>query len=169
MVTAQRLHFSPFNPTVRGSPWQTRIDKNMEPEKLLTSPDLVPTSDSLRNELGRWFPIYETLTETLSKPPYGISPEWRFYKDGGAWLCKMARKKKTVFWVSAWKPFLKCGFYFTQQSGDGISDLPIDHSLKSSFAKAAPIGKLYPFVIDLTSLKQLDDLYTVVSYAISRK
>ena len=61
----------------------------MEPEKLLTSPDLDPTSGNLKNELGRWFSIYETLTETLSKPPYDISPEWRFYKDGGAWLCKM--------------------------------------------------------------------------------
>jgi hypothetical protein len=141
----------------------------MEPEKLLTSPDLDLTSGNLKNELGRWFSIYETLTETLSKPPYDISPEWRFYKDGGAWLCKMNRKKKTVFWVSFWKQFLKCGFYFTQESGDGISNLSIDQSLKSSYDAATPIGKLYPLIIDLTAKKQLDDLYTVVSYKISRK
>ena len=65
----------------------------MEPEKLLTSPDLDLTSDNLKNGLGRWFSLYDTLTETLSKPPYDISPEWRFYKDGGAWLCKKTRKK----------------------------------------------------------------------------
>lgn len=141
----------------------------MEPEKLLTSPDLDLTSGNLKNELGRWFSIYETLTETLSKPPYDISPEWRFYKDGGAWLCKMNRKKKTVFWVSVWKQFLKCGFYFTQESGDGISNLSIDQSLKSSYDAATPIGKLYPLIIDLTAKKQLDDLYAVVSYKISRK
>jgi hypothetical protein len=141
----------------------------MEPEKLLTSPDLDPTSDNLKNGLGRWFSIYDTLTETLSKPPYDISPEWRFYKDGGAWLCKMTRKKKTVFWISAWKQFLKCGFYFTERSGDGISDLSIDQSLKSSFDKTDPIGKLRPLIIDLTAKKQLDDLYTVASYMISRK
>ena len=141
----------------------------MEPEKLLTSPDLDLTSDTLKSELGRKFSIYETLTEKLSKPPYDISPEWRFYKDGGAWLCKMTRKKKTVFWISAWKPFLKCGFYFTQKSGDGISDLSIEPSLKSAYANAAPIGKLYPLTIDLKAKKQLDDLYTVASYKISRK
>ena len=141
----------------------------MKPEKLLTSPDLDLTSGNLKNELGRWFSIYETLTETLSKLPYGISPEWRFYKDGGAWLCKMNRKKKTVFWISVWKPFLKCGFYFTQKSGDGISNLSIDPSLKSSYEAATPIGKLYPLIIDLTAKKQLDDLYAVVSYKISRK
>lgn len=141
----------------------------MKPEKLLTSSDLDLTSDNLKNGLGRWFSIYDTLTETLSKPPYDISPEWRFYKDGGAWLCKMTRKKKTVFWISAWKQFLKCGFYFTGKSGDGISDLPIDQSLKSSFDKTDPIGKLRPLIIDLTAKKQLDDLYTVASYMISRK
>ena len=141
----------------------------MEPEKLLTSPDLDLTSNNLKNGLGRWFSIYDTLTETLSKPPYDISPEWRFYKDGGAWLCKMTRKKKTVFWISAWKQFLKCGFYFTEKSGDGISDLSIDQLLKSSFDKTDPIGKLRPLIIDLTAKKQLDDLYTVASYMISRK
>ena len=141
----------------------------MEPEKLLTSPDLDLTSDDLKNGLGRWFSIFNTLTETLSKPPYDISPEWRFYKDGGAWLCKMTRKKKTVFWISAWKQFLKCGFYFTEKSGDGISDLSIDQSLKASFEKTDPIGKLRPLIIDLTAKKQLDDLFTVASYMISRK
>jgi len=141
----------------------------MEPEKLLTSPDLDLTSDNLKTELGHWFSIYETLTETLSKAPYDISPEWRFYKDGGGWLCKMTRKKKTVFWLSAWKRFLKCGFYFTQKTGAGIAELSIDQSLKSSYAKAAPIGKLIPLEIDLTKKKQLDDLYTVASYKISSK
>ncbi len=141
----------------------------MEPEKLLTSSDLDLTSGNLKNELGRWFSIYETLTETLSKPPYDISPGWRFYKDGGAWLCKMTRKKKTVFWISAWKEYLKCGFYFTEKTGVGIADLSIDQSLKSSYDEAKPIGKLYPLIIDLTTTKQLDDLYTVVSYKISLK
>jgi hypothetical protein len=141
----------------------------MKPEKLLTSPDLDLTSDDLKNGLGRWFSIYDTLTQTLSKPPYDISPEWRFYKDGGAWLCKMTRKKKTVFWISAWKQFLKCGFYFTEKSGDGISGLSIEQSLRSSFDKTDPIGKLRPLIIDLTAKKQLDDLYTVASYMISRK
>lgn len=141
----------------------------MEPEKLLTSPDLDLTSDHLKQGLGRWFPIYSTLTENLSKPPYDLSPEWRFYKDGGAWLCKMTRKKKTVFWISAWRQGLKCGFYFTEKSGGGIADLSIDPSVKSSFDKADPIGKLRPLTIDLTAKQQLADLYTVASYMIAQK
>lgn len=63
----------------------------------------------------------------------------------------------------------KCGFYFSQKSGEGISNLLIDPSLKSAYDAATPIGKLHPLVIELTAKKQLDDLYTVVSYKISRK
>jgi len=80
----------------------------------------------------------------------------------------MSRKKKTVFWLSAWKQYLGCGFYFTQQTGDGISALSIDRSLKASYDAAAPIGKLRPLVVNLTTKKQLDDLYSIVSYKISR-
>lgn len=141
----------------------------MEPEKLLTSPNLDLTPEILKKELEPWSELYEALTETLNKPPYDISPEWRFYKDGGAWLCKMSRKKKTVFWISAWKQYLKCGFYFTQKTGEGIADLAIDSSFKAAYEAAAPIGKLYPLTIDLTAEKQLDDLCTVASFKISQK
>jgi hypothetical protein len=140
----------------------------MEPQKLLTSPNLDIASEELKHELGRWFSIYETLTDALSKKPYGIAPEWRFYKDGGAWLCKMTRKKKTVFWISAWKQFLKCGFYFTQKTGVGIADLSIDQSLKSLYTNTTPVGRLHPLEIDITNKKQLDDLYTVAGYKITQ-
>ncbi len=136
----------------------------MEPEKLLTSPQLDMTSGNLGDELGPWFAIYEAMTKELSKTPYESSPEWRFYKDGGAWLCKMSRKKKTVFWISVWKQFLKCGFYFTKKSGAGIAELSIDPFIKSSYENAKPIGKLHPLTIDLTTLKQLKDLYTMARY-----
>lgn len=106
---------------------------------------------------------------TLESPDLGVSPEWRFYKDGGAWLCKMTRKKKTVFWLSAWESCLKCAFYFTAKTGEGISDLAIDEPLKLAFEKAKPIGKLYPLVIEVRAKKQLSDLYAVATYKISLK
>jgi hypothetical protein len=141
----------------------------MKPGQLLTHPEVEPTSDALRIELGRLFPIYEVLTMTLKSPDLGVSPEWRFYKDGGAWLCKMTRKKTTVFWLSAWESCLKCAFYFTAKTGEGISDLAIHESLKLAFEKAEPIGKLYPLVIEVRAKKQLSDLYAVATYKISLK
>lgn len=141
----------------------------MKTGQLLTLPEVEPTSDLLRDELGRLFPIYEDLTATLESSKFGISPEWRFYKDGGAWLCKMTRKKKTVFWLSAWQACLKCGFYFTTKSAEGISALSIDPSLKSAFANAVPIGKLYPLVVELQTKKQLKDVCTLASFKLLQK
>ena len=141
----------------------------MKPGQLLTQPEIEPTSDALRIELGRLFPIYEVLKMTVALPDLGVSPEWRFYSDGGAWLCKMTRKKKTVFWLSAWESCLKCAFYFTAKAGEGISDLSIDESLKLAFEKTAPIGKLYPLIIEVREKKQLNDLYTIAAYKISQK
>ncbi len=141
----------------------------MKPGQLLTSPEIKLTSETLREAFGRLFPIYEDLTGKLGSPQFGISPEWRVYKDGGAWLCKMTRKKKTVFWLSAWESCLKCAFYFTAKTGQGIPELPIDDSLKQAYREASPIGKLFPLVIDVRAKRQLSDLYIVANYKILRR
>lgn len=140
----------------------------MNTDQILTSPGVAPTADVLEHELGDLYAIYETLTARLAAPEFDVRPEWRYYRDGGAWLCKMTRRAKTVFWLSAWTSCLKAGFYFTARTGDGISALPIDASLKAAFATAAPMGKLVPLVIEVRGEAQLDDLLTVAAYKISR-
>ena len=140
----------------------------MNTDQLLTSPDAAPTPDVLEHELGDRYAIYETLTARFASPEFDVRPEWRYYRDGGAWLCKMTRRAKTVFWLSAWTSCLKAGFYFTTRTGDGIAALPIDASLKAAFASAAPIGKLVPLLIEVRGDEQLDDLFTVAAYRISR-
>lgn len=140
----------------------------MNADQMLTSADIAPTHEVLERELGDLFVIYDRLTARLGSHEFNVRPEWRFYRDGGAWLCKMTRGKKTVFWLSAWKAFLKVAFYFTARSGDGIPALPIDVSLKSAYENASPIGRLVPLVIELRRVEQLDDLFTVAAYKIAR-
>lgn len=38
--------------------------------------------------------------------PMRRHPEWRYYKDGKSWLCKITQKNKTIVWISLWEPFL---------------------------------------------------------------
>jgi hypothetical protein len=137
-------------------------------EQLLTAVDVAPTPDVLQRELGELFPLYERLTARLAAPEFDVRPEWRYYRDGGAWLCKMTRRTKTVFWLSAWRSGLRAAFYFTARSGAGIPGLPIDASLKSAYASASPIGKLLPLLIDVRSEEQLDDVVSVAAYKVSR-
>ena len=71
----------------------------MNNEQLLTAADVAPTPDVLERELGDLFPLYERLTARLASPEFDVRPEWRYYRDGGGWLCKMTRRTKTVFCV----------------------------------------------------------------------
>jgi len=137
-------------------------------DQLLTAADVAPTPDVLERELGDLFLLYERLTARLESHDVDVRPEWRYYRDGGAWLCKMTRRTKTVFWLSAWRSRLQVAFYFTARSGDGIPGLSIDASLKLAYANASPIGKLIPLVIEVRSEEQLGDVVAVAAYKVSR-
>ena len=139
----------------------------MNTEQLLTAVDVAPTPDVLERELGELFPLYERLTARLASPEFDVRPEWRYYRDGGAWLCKMTRGKKTVFWLSACRTSLGVAFYFTARLGAGIPGLPIHASLISAYANASPIGKLIPLLIEVRSEEQLDDVVSVAAYKVS--
>ena len=139
----------------------------MNTEQLLTAADVAPTPDGLERELGDMFPLYERLTARLASPEFDVRPEWRYYRDGGAWLCKVTRRKRTVFWLSAWRSCLRVAFYFTARTGAGIPGLPIDASLIAAYANASLIGKLTPLLIEERSEEQLDDVVSVAAYKVS--
>jgi hypothetical protein len=136
--------------------------------KLLTDPERAPTPELLESEFGKLYPLYTELTDMLESDDFGLGIEWRYYKDGKAWLCKITRKKKTVVWMSAWHDYLNLGFYFTEKTGVGIPELEIAQELKENYATADPIGKMKPLTIDLKESSQLQDLRKLLRYKISK-
>jgi len=61
----------------------------------LKDPEIYPSDDVLKNVLGTSYPAFEELTGKIKDTEYALEPEWRYYKDGKAWLCKVCHKKKT--------------------------------------------------------------------------
>lgn len=142
----------------------------MEPQMLLKDPEVFPSNEVLKETLGD--DIYKVLgsfVETIISEEYGLAPEWRFYNDGKAWLCKTVYKKKTVFWLSVWEGFFKVSFFFTEKHLDAIAALNISEAIKDEFAKAKPVGRLIPMIFDVCKKEQLDDLLTVVRHKKSLK
>ncbi|MGD9264270.1 MAG: DUF3788 family protein [Lysobacterales bacterium] len=140
-----------------------------DPEsQLLKDPDLAPTPEVLESKFGSLYPLYVELINLLESDDLGLATEWRYYKDGKAWLCKITRKKKTAVWMSAWQDHLHLGFYFTEKTGAGIPDLEIDPALKESYATADPIGKMKPLTVELKNTSQLKDLRELLRYKISK-
>jgi hypothetical protein len=131
---------------------------------LLNDPLIFPDDQVLKNRLKESFEAYDELITYCLDKANGFIPEWRYYKDGNAWLCKVSHKKKTICWLSVWDGYFKTGFYFTEKHVEAINNLPIDESVKVQFNENRPIGKLLPLSFAISYVGQLTDLKTVIQF-----
>jgi hypothetical protein len=139
------------------------------PIQLFTEQAIQPTDTELHHQLGKdLFPIYEDILRIMSSD-FEIDHEWRYYKDGKAWLLKAYLKKKTIFWLSLWESYIKVSFYFMDKNKLEIAGLPIQESVYKIFEQTKPIGKLIPLTMDINSDKQLIDLRTIIEYKKKQK
>ena len=131
---------------------------------LLKDPAVSPTKKVLETVLGKSYPAYEELMNAIESESYDLTPQWNYYNDGKAWLCKVQFKKKTIFWLSIWDKYFKMGFYFTEKNCKGIFELDIDDSIKKEFKANKPIGKLLPLGFSINKKSQLKDALKIVEY-----
>jgi hypothetical protein len=130
----------------------------------LRDKEIEPTDEVLEKALGKeLFAIYQELIQIFADE-FSLDLQWRFYKDGKSWLCKVVYKKKTVLWLSVWENYIKTGFYFTEKTRNGVLELGIDETIKETFSAAKPVGKLMPLIIDIDQQKQIEDLKRVIKY-----
>jgi hypothetical protein len=136
---------------------------------LLREQEVIPTEEVLKEVLAESYAAYEDLMKTVSDSKYGLVPQWNYYKDGKAWLCKVCYKKKTIFWLSVWDKFFKTTCYFTEKDCSGITGLDIDENIKESFNNSKHIGKLIPLTIEIKNKQQVSDALKVIAYKKSLK
>lgn len=130
--------------------------------QLLRDEQVYPSEPVLATALGSAFAVYQRFFIVLKD--IGIEPEWRFYHDGKAWLCKGVNKKKTVLWLSVWDGYFKVSLFFTERTRGGIQELAVADEIKEQMASARAIGKLIPLTLDVLSENQLSDLETLAVY-----
>jgi len=123
-----------------------------------------PSDDVLARYLGKAKADWDAFTARLAKEVSDASLEWRYYRDGKSWLCKLVRKKKTICWVSIWDRAFRTTFYFTARTGQEIERLPIGQELKDAYRAQTPSGKLIPVTVEVRSQKQLGDVFELVGY-----
>jgi hypothetical protein len=131
---------------------------------LLKEEEIFPADDILQEALGKLYSTYKVLMTQIIGDSFGLTPEWHYYQDGKAWLCKIVFKKKTVFWLSIWKTCFKVSFYFTEKTIPGIRELAIDESIKESVKKSDEIGKLIPLTIEVNQSQQIADVLEIIKY-----
>jgi hypothetical protein len=127
---------------------------------LLQDPEIYPSKEVLKNTLGKAYEVLEELETRLSQE-FAITFDWHYYKDSKAWLCKVAHKKKTVFWLSIWDGFFKTSFFFLERHLEGIAALAID---ENSYVLEKEWGKMIPLFFSINNKKQIQDLLKVVEF-----
>ena len=93
--------------------------------------DILPTQEVLETALGSSYPAFEELNALLIAME--IRPEWNYYRDGKAWLCKMMFKKKNMGWLHVYDGFFRVSFFFMERHLSAIADLNISDHIKEDF------------------------------------
>lgn len=130
-------------------------------ELLLRDENIPPDDTALKAALGEAFDAYREFIAQIER--LGLSHEWRYYKDGKAWLCKITFKKKTVIWMSVHSGFFRATVYFNPKTICGVFDLDIDEALKNA-ARELEGKSFIPVVFEISSSDRFEDFAAVVEY-----
>ena len=137
--------------------------------QLLREAGIYPTMEVLREKLGKIYPLFEELMSTVTSEKYHLELKWHYYNDGKAWLCRVLKKSRTVFWLSVWDKCYKTSFFFTTKTVFGIADLKVTSKIKEELKDNKPIGKPVPLIIRVDKKKQIKDVLEIMEYKISLK
>lgn len=133
----------------------------------LKDESIYPSDEVLRRILGNAFTNYIGLMDFFSK--HDISYEWRYYKDGKAWLCKVQLKKRTIVWMSAWKGYMQATVYFPQKYIEGINETGVSKTTLDRINRTKNTGKSKPCIFKVDDSFSIDDFEKIVLYKIKSK
>lgn len=129
--------------------------------QLLRESEIFPSKEVLKKALGGVYNVLEALEMQLTQGEFALTFDWHYYKDSKAWLCKVAHKKKTVFWLSVWDGFFKTSFFFLERHLEGIKALELD---ENSYIMEKEWGKMIPFIFSIRDKKQFSGLLKIIKY-----
>jgi hypothetical protein len=130
----------------------------------LSDPDIFPDESLLKNILGESYDRYLELLDCFVANE--MNHEWRYYRDGKAWLCKVQKKKRTIIWMSAWRGFMKATVYIPEKAIEGIYKLAISEDTKQRIRETKNVGKSKPCIFEVKSKKAINELSQIIKYKI---
>lgn len=133
----------------------------------LKDENIYPDNEVLQCVLGKSFEVYMKLLDLFKSNE--LVYEWRYYKDGKAWLCKVQKKKKTIVWMSAWEGFLMATIYFPLRLLNDIMELDISDNLKENILKTKNVGKSKPCTFEIREQNLLADFEKVMQLKVKCK
>jgi hypothetical protein len=128
----------------------------------LRDESVYPNEEVLKAILGKSYNAYCELLKLYYDNE--MNYEWRYYKDGKAWLCKVQRKKKTIVWMSAWKGYMQATIYIPERHINGVYALDISEETKNKIRNTKNVGKSKPCIFEIRNIEILKDLKNVIQF-----
>ena len=128
----------------------------------LRDENIYPDDIVLHRILGNAYNTYTDLIKLFfnNKMEY----EWRYYKDGKAWLCKVQKNKKTIVWMSAWKDYMQACIYFPERQIEDVLNLELSDKTKEKIINTKNVGKSKPCIFEVRNNEILNDIEKVLKY-----
>jgi hypothetical protein len=116
-------------------------------EPVLCDENTYPDKDVTDTILGEAGVLWASFFDFIHSDHPDFQEEWNFYRDGGRWLLKIVRKKRTICWVSVLKGAFRVTFYFSDKALEAISGSGIPLELKEQFRDGRRYGKIRALTI----------------------
>jgi len=133
----------------------------------LKDENIYPDESVLSEILGQSYNAYLDLIKIFDK--LEMNYEWRYYRDGKAWLCKVQKKKKTIVWMSAWRGYIQATIYFPHRFLESVLSLNITEESKEKITNTKDVGKSKPCIFQIRSKEVLVDFEKVMNFKINCK
>lgn len=123
-----------------------------------------PDEQVLKPILGSSYHCYQKALDFYSEA--GLTYEWRYYRDGKAWLCKVQFKKRTIVWMSAWKGYMQATVYIPEKHFEAFHKLDLTDTTREKIGSTKKVGKSLPCIFELREESILPDFEKVVDLKI---
>lgn len=130
----------------------------------LRDESVYPDEKVLKNILNISYESYTMLLDLFSESE--LSHEWKYYRDGKAWLCKAQIKKRTIVWISVWNGFIQATIYFPEKYLEKVYNLDISEVAKIKIKSTKNVGKSKPCIFEIRDKNILNDFSKVMKLKI---
>lgn len=118
-----------------------------------TDPQQEPAEVEILHVLGKQVAVYQEFMKNLSH--LSITPQWNYYKDGKAWLCKLLYKKKNLGWMHIYPEEIQVTVYFSPKYKEVVASLQLPENIWFDFEAKMQTNKLVPLTVSLENIQDI--------------
>lgn len=112
-----------------------------------------PAEVDILHVLGKQAAVYQEFMKNLSH--LSITPQWNYYKDGKAWLCKLLYKKKNLGWMHIYPEEIQVTVYFSPKYKEAVASLQLPENIWFDFEAKMQTSKLVPLTVSLENIQHI--------------